>query len=479
MLIAVTGCLGLAIPAVAAANDSASVVNGVIVVQGDSGPNSIDYQSGFSSGSGPSPGPNDNGSEIWDNDAAATVSAGPGCATGIDPTGTGDGVNYPVVYCGSSSVTSIDVEGNGGNDTLTLNDSGLGSPAFYPSYTSVLVNGGDGDDTFAFEGRTSTGTITVNGGGGNDTVSTGTSGTYAINGDAGDDQLTAAEGNDVVHGGDGNDTIHALGGDDMVYGDAGSDTIAIGSGNDTVSGGSGTDTITGGPGNETIDVYDGERDSVACDILGNDVVNADQFDVVNTTDCASVQVSVFGSCPAGQTGTPPNCQTPPSTCPAGQTGTPPNCVTPSGGSATARPKVVAFASHCVRRHGHRVCTEPAPLRGRRYTGKASQHQSVSVAVDKHGRYVKFTLKGLAFSCSDGTDGSEDVHIAAADHQRISSRGTFSEEIDYTASDGYSHEVVYVVGAFNGHKAKGAVVGNTQIAGHGECTSGDVSWNATT
>lgn len=33
-----------------------------------------------------------------------------------------------------------------------------------------------------------------------------------------------------------------------------------------------------------------------------------------------------GSCPAGQTGTPPNCTTP--QCPAGQTGTPPNCVTP-------------------------------------------------------------------------------------------------------------------------------------------------------
>lgn len=35
------------------------------------------------------------------------------------------------------------------------------------------------------------------------------------------------------------------------------------------------------------------------------------------------------TCPAGQTGTPPNCTTPPPpTCPAGQTGTPPNCHTP-------------------------------------------------------------------------------------------------------------------------------------------------------
>lgn len=35
------------------------------------------------------------------------------------------------------------------------------------------------------------------------------------------------------------------------------------------------------------------------------------------------------TCPAGQTGTPPNCTTPPTpTCPAGQVGTPPNCTTP-------------------------------------------------------------------------------------------------------------------------------------------------------
>jgi hypothetical protein len=34
------------------------------------------------------------------------------------------------------------------------------------------------------------------------------------------------------------------------------------------------------------------------------------------------------TCPAGQTGTPPNCTTPPSTCPAGETGTPPNCKAP-------------------------------------------------------------------------------------------------------------------------------------------------------
>lgn len=44
---------------------------------------------------------------------------------------------------------------------------------------------------------------------------------------------------------------------------------------------------------------------------------------------AAVSIPSLATCPSGQIGTPPNCQTPPpATCPAGQTGTPPNCTTP-------------------------------------------------------------------------------------------------------------------------------------------------------
>ncbi|MDE0204241.1 MAG: hypothetical protein OXK73_17620 [Rhodospirillaceae bacterium] len=44
-------------------------------------------------------------------------------------------------------------------------------------------------------------------------------------------------------------------------------------------------------------------------------------------------------CPAGQTGTPPNCETPPpEQCPAGQTGTPPNCSTPETEETTSSPQ---------------------------------------------------------------------------------------------------------------------------------------------
>jgi hypothetical protein len=40
------------------------------------------------------------------------------------------------------------------------------------------------------------------------------------------------------------------------------------------------------------------------------------------------------SCPAGQTGTPPNCTTATPTCPAGETGSPPNCTTPTTTTST-------------------------------------------------------------------------------------------------------------------------------------------------
>jgi hypothetical protein len=63
------------------------------------------------------------------------------------------------------------------------------------------------------------------------------------------------------------------------------------------------------------------------------------------------------SCPAGETGTPPNCQTPPASCPAGETGTPPNCQTakpascPAGETGTPpacqRPKPAVVRSRCV------------------------------------------------------------------------------------------------------------------------------------
>lgn len=148
-----------------------------------------------------------------------------------------------------------------------------------------------------------------------------------------------------------------------------------------------------------------------------------------------------------------------------------------GGSPTAAPHASAYSAHCVHRHGRRVCTQPRPLHAHTYRGKTAQGNSITVKVDKKGRYVAFATKGLTLSCPDGTGAAEDVAITPQDRQRVSSKGVFSTEIDYTPGDGFSQEIVYVVGAFDGGKARGTIVGNAQIAGHGECTTGRVAWSA--
>jgi hypothetical protein len=151
---------------------------------------------------------------------------------------------------------------------------------------------------------------------------------------------------------------------------------------------------------------------------------------------------------------------------------------PSGGT-TAKPKPVAFQSHCTRKHGKRVCLAPRPRKNHVYRGKTSGQQAVTLTVDKRGRYVGFAMKGLLYHCADGTDGSEDaVRITLSDHQQISKTGTFTHNVVYDPGGGYTHEIVYVVGAFDGRKARGKIVGNTQIAGHGQCTTGELTWSAT-
>jgi hypothetical protein len=62
---------------------------------------------------------------------------------------------------------------------------------------------------------------------------------------------------------------------------------------------------------------DGEADTVSCG-LGADVVNADAIDTVDSVNCETINRTGSGPslCPPGETGTPPNCQSPsPGTAP--------------------------------------------------------------------------------------------------------------------------------------------------------------------
>ena len=118
----------------------------------------------------------------------------------------------------------IEVFGQGGNDTIALNETNGALPA-------AQLFGGDGND-----------------------VLTGGSGADSLFGQSGNDILSGKGGNDLVFGGDGNDVLTGGTGDDQMFGQAGNDRMIWnpGDGSDLMEGGDGTDTaeVNGGNGDE-------------------------------------------------------------------------------------------------------------------------------------------------------------------------------------------------------------------------------------
>src|SRR6266536_1538643 len=122
----------------------------------------------------------------------------------------------------------IQVFGQGGNDTITLNEANGALPC-----------------------------ANLFGGAGNDTL-TGGSGGDMLFGQSGNDTLLGKGGNDFLFGGAGNDVLTGGTGDDQVFGEAGDDRMIWnpGEGSDLNEGGAGTDTVenNGGNGAETYTV---------------------------------------------------------------------------------------------------------------------------------------------------------------------------------------------------------------------------------
>lgn len=126
----------------------------------------------------------------------------------------------------SSSVKRIEMNGLGGNDRLTLDDT-----LAVISARGATLWGGEGNDTLV-GGLAPT---TLDGGNGNDSI-TGSTADDFITGGAGDDWIHGSKGNDLILAGDGKDIVYGWRGDDMIYGDAGDDTLFGQDGNDTVAG---------------------------------------------------------------------------------------------------------------------------------------------------------------------------------------------------------------------------------------------------
>jgi len=120
------------------------------------------------------------------------------------------------------------VFGQGGNDTITLDESNGALPA-------AQLFGGAGND-----------------------VLTGGSGADLLFGGAGNDTLLGKGGNDLLFGGAGNDVLTGGDGDDQVFGEGGNDRMIWNPGDDSdlFEGGDGVDTaeINGGNGSETFTI---------------------------------------------------------------------------------------------------------------------------------------------------------------------------------------------------------------------------------
>jgi Ca2+-binding RTX toxin-like protein len=124
-----------------------------------------------------------------------------------------------------ANTSLIQIFGQGGNDTISLNESNGALPA-------ANLFGGAGND-----------------------VLTGGSGGDQLFGQTGNDTLLGKGGNDFLFGGSGNDTLTGGDGDDQMFGESGDDRMIWNPGddNDLMEGGDGIDTaeVNGGNGSES------------------------------------------------------------------------------------------------------------------------------------------------------------------------------------------------------------------------------------
>src|SRR5438094_42654 len=169
---------------------------------------------------------------------------------------------------------------------------------------AVPINGGQA--TVA-----NTSTIQVFGQGGNDTIaldeSNGALPAAQLFGGAGNDTLTGGSGADQLFGGAGNDTLLGKGGNDLLFGGAGNDTLLGGDGNDVIIGGRGNDTARLGAGDDTFvwnpgdasDVVEGQDGTDTLVFNGSNInekidISANGSRVRLTRDIANVTMDVNG-----------------------------------------------------------------------------------------------------------------------------------------------------------------------------------------
>jgi Ca2+-binding RTX toxin-like protein len=156
----------------------------------------------------------------------------------------------------------LSVFGDNLDNTITISRNAAGN---------ILVNNG----AVAVKGGTATVANTVNiqvfGQGGNDTISlneaSGAMPKSNLFGGAGNDTLTGGSGNDMIFGQAGNDTLLGKGGFDLLFGGSENDTLTGGDADDQIFGESGNDRMVWNPGDDT-DLNEGGDGSDTTEVNG-------------------------------------------------------------------------------------------------------------------------------------------------------------------------------------------------------------------
>lgn len=165
--------------------------------------------------------------------------------TNVDPAGFG-----------VDPIGQLWVEGTVGDDTISV--TGISATSTKPAQVRVSSRG----LVRYFAKSALNGVVTVDGNSGNDTITVNAFNFEAnIDGGDGNDVLTGGAGSDHLRGRGGNDRLYGGGGADWVAGDAGNDQLFGGSGNDVLIGGAGDDTLDGGTGADEMSggIYDEQQ----------------------------------------------------------------------------------------------------------------------------------------------------------------------------------------------------------------------------
>jgi Ca2+-binding RTX toxin-like protein len=285
--------LSVAIPQIALAAVTSTVVSGVLTVSSDNAdPITLVCDASFVKINGTDPG---SGAAACNTIISITVTGGPGDNT-IDLS-TVTAVDF-------SSLTSITLNGGNANDTITgsglvdtLNGDG-GDDTLVGAKGDDTMNGGAGNDTLIWNNGDNSDTmngdgdadqVAVNGAAVGDIFAIAPNGArvaftrtnlipftlnisaeaLVVNGGEGDDVVTGTVGlKDLIaltlNGGNGNDRLTGGDGVDTLNGDGGDDTLVGAKGDDTMNGGAGNDTLiwNNGDNSDTMN-GDGDADQVA------------------------------------------------------------------------------------------------------------------------------------------------------------------------------------------------------------------------